>query len=474
MRLVFVAAAACALMGCGEEAEPADTPDADAQVFEEAVTNLEAEMKSRKIPGLSMAVVLDGKLTFTAALGVRSRETNEPVTPETRFRVSSMTKMLVAATVLDLAEEGLVDLDEPVQTYAPFVDFDSADKVTLRHLLTHTAGIVADSQTKPQAIGKGSLQSWFEANPDLSLAVSPGTLFNYSNLGFGAAAAVIEAKTGLYYTDAIRDRTMLPLGMTQATFDPAAAMQGDHAVGHGETNGKPTILPMEEPNFSMWNSAGGVIATASDYAHLVESFIAGTGPIGSEAMADMSSTHTSTGWGDGYAYGYGLMIVESFGGERLLAHGGWTGEGWSSSVAWLPGKRAGVVLLTNAGEEEHVHYVMEEAIRVLGRFAGISDMPNFAKPPSERKKYVGTYAGPGLYTFEVSVDGQGELWAKMETWNAPEKMTPGDPPIGLSSGDSYTFGDFVGTFWPGKSGQSEFMVVRSRQGTMNFVAVRQP
>lgn len=453
------------LGGCGgDDSGPAQAPDPNPKRFADTLAELESDMAKESIPGLSVAVVLDGKLAHSAGLGVKAKSTQEPVKPSTLFRVCSMTKMMTSAAVLDLAEEEKVDLHAPIQTYASFLQFEGTKPVTLHHVLSNTAGIVTSYYDQPHSVGKGAFEAWFTAHAPLPLPVAPGTLFNYSNVGFGAAAAVIEEVTDRPFDDEVRDRVLRPMGMQTATLDSDEAMQGDHATGHYPGAGgalAETAMDIPDHNFGMWNAAGGVIASAEDYAHFIESLLAGGGILEKASVDAMTASHTPTGWGDGWNYGYGTASME-LGGERAILHAGGSREGWCSYVGWVPSRKLGVVLLTNSSHLETLPYLSKEILVVLDRFLDSGQpLPDFTTPPSDWSKYVGTYERPNLplYTFDVTQDSSGKLWIKPIMMQDPELLEQGDSKLWHSGGGSFHTKDREFTFWPGPTGTIDYMVV---------------
>jgi CubicO group peptidase (beta-lactamase class C family) len=465
---------AAVLAGCGSDDGATPQPASDAELFDSTLAELESDMTTEGIPGLSIAVVLDGKLAFSAGLGVKAKSTQEAVTAHTLFRVCSMTKMMTSAAVLDLAEEGKVDLHAPIQTYAPFLEFSATEPVTLHHVLSNTAGIVTDYYDQPHSTGKGAFETWFTAHGPLPQPVAPGALFKYSNVGFGAAAAVIEKVTDHAFDEELRDRVLAPMGMTTATLDASAAMQGDHATGHGTLGGSKveSEIPIDTPDltFAMWNAAGGVIASAEDYGYFVESLLAGGGILEPASVDALTASHTPTGWGEGWSYGYGTWSMQ-LAGERAVLHAGGSHEGWTSYVGWVPSRKLGVVLLTNSNYLRTLPYLSKEILVVLARFLrSDAALPDFTTQPSDWGKYVGSYSQPDLptFTFDVTRDEGGELWIKPILTDAPVKLEEGDPGFWHSGAATFHTSDRTFTFWPGPSGAIEYL------DAGETIALRQP
>lgn len=192
-------------------------------------------------PSLSLAVVKDNKLVYSGAFGMADEVNEIAATPDTVYHWWSMTKMATAATILQLHEEGLLDIDDPVIEYLPFfeVEYPSSDSppITIRHLLAHTSGL---PDTIPAMIGwvhyedenynqtkllKEQLPNYRE------LKFSPGTDSAYSNLGYMVLGVIIEEVTRKHYEIYIEEELLKPLGMTQTSFIYSDEMSANEAIG---------------------------------------------------------------------------------------------------------------------------------------------------------------------------------------------------------------------------------------------------
>ncbi|MDF3822482.1 serine hydrolase [Leptospira sp. 96542] len=177
---------------------------------------LEDLLNSRDVIGASVAVVNDGTVSVVSA-GLRDVETNELVNPDTVFDAASLTKPLVSYAVLQLVESGVISLDEPVAEYVrPLVADDARSQdITVRHLLTHTAGL-QNLRDKEQ----------------LRIFYTPGSWFSYSSLGFMYLQMAIEAKTGEPFEVTMRRLVFDPLGMQMSSLEWNDALATDEAIPH--------------------------------------------------------------------------------------------------------------------------------------------------------------------------------------------------------------------------------------------------
>ena len=194
---------------------------------------LPALVATYKVPGAAIGVYRDGEV-FDFAAGVLSHATKVEATTDSVFQIGSITKTWTATLIMQLADEGLLDIDQPVVAYLP--DFDLADSaaakaMTVRQLLSHTAGfegdIFTDTGTNDDAVEK--YVATLGGDPQL---FAPGEMFSYNNAGFVVLGRIIEVLRGKPYNQALRDHLFAPLGLEHAATDAASAILFRAAVGH--------------------------------------------------------------------------------------------------------------------------------------------------------------------------------------------------------------------------------------------------
>lgn len=169
-----------------------------------------------KAPGLSVAVIEKGNVVYMKGFGYADVKKKTPITPSTKFMIGSVTKQFTAMGVLILVEDGLVDLDEKVQTYLPELT-PNYDAVTIRNLLTHTSGIPSDFKKRSaRPFFNESLigEDLYNALEEADLEFIPGDVMRYSNAGYSLLYMVIEAVSGVSYSDFMKANIFDPLEMT--------------------------------------------------------------------------------------------------------------------------------------------------------------------------------------------------------------------------------------------------------------------
>ena len=205
------------------------------------------EMEADAIPGLALAIVHQGEVFYTQGYGVDGPD-NQPVTPDTSFLLGSMSKSFTALAVMQLVEEGLIDLDTPVNQYLPwFTVQGEAEAITVSHLLHHTSGI---PENAPRARGHDqSLSAQVRALSSTALMSEPGHIFEYSSPNYLVLGAIVEAVSNQTFAEYVQTNIFDPLDMSHSyTSLSNAREQGVLSSGYQYWFGFPVIsnLP-EEP-----------------------------------------------------------------------------------------------------------------------------------------------------------------------------------------------------------------------------------
>jgi len=336
-------------------------PEYPAPVFAEIDAACAAFAEQEQIPGLALGIVQEGRLVHVTPLGLADREAGRRVEAGTAFRIASMTKNMTALAILSLRDQGKLQLDAPLERYIPqFAAVKPATRdsapVTVRHLLTHTAGFVTDDPWGDRVLGLSPAELDTVIGTGHLFARPPGLAFEYSNLGYALLGRVLTSVSGEPYQAYMRRTFLDPLGMTQTTFDAPAAARGDYAWGYrldGEIWSRERIEPDGEVG-----AMGGLATTVPDYARYVSFLLSAwpardepeCGPVRRSSVREMvlwhappfaAETPPGARAGQPSAYGYGLThSTDSLLGMRIHHAGGLPGYG--SHVLMLPARGWGV------------------------------------------------------------------------------------------------------------------------------------
>jgi D-alanyl-D-alanine carboxypeptidase len=346
-----------------------------------------SELERTRQPGLTLGVTDRDETLAVRTYGFADVASEEPVTPETLFEIGSIGKSFTAILVLQLADEGKIDVDAPVDRYLPW--FKAGDSsITIAHLLSHTARIVAGIDGTPEA----AFQVW--SLRDLPTTSAPGERFHYSNVGYKALGLVLEAVEGRPYPELLRDRILRPLGMSAT--EPAIThdIRGRLAVGyeylHDDRIGYP-VAPLAAATWLETDTADGSIAsTAADMCAFVRLILRGgegaTGRVLSEqAFAQMTTRHAGVDETRGYGYGLTIRDVD---GRRFVGHGGGM-VGYLAAVQADAEAGIGAVVLQN-GFSANPLELARTAIRIVREGPGPTP-PAAAKATAETAELAGVY-----------------------------------------------------------------------------------
>jgi CubicO group peptidase (beta-lactamase class C family) len=384
----------------------------DQDRFDALVQFTRSELARQGVPGAAVAVVVDGEVAFSAGVGTKRSGVDDPVHADTVFGIGSTTKMMVAAGLLSLREEGRIDLDAPITQALPELrlaaPFEAdVQRIHLRHLLSHTAGLPDGGEN----LCDQSLED-FAASLRLPLWAEPGTVYDYSNLGYALAGRALERAAGKPFAEAMRERVFAPAGMDRVTFEGSAAMALDHSHGHVLMGGGP-LTPVELDSSGcayMAPSGNQTYLSAPELARFAAALVGGRGQLlGADSIAALEDTTVETHDFPGERYGLGLVSLDQPG-ERVLYHGG-NDRRFSSSVVLAPGRRLAVVVIMNSGAGAP-DFVAARALELfLGSDEGLP-LPHLlrhehAVPTSSLPRYAGTYLEPfSLGRAVIAVDGE--------------------------------------------------------------------
>jgi dipeptidyl aminopeptidase/acylaminoacyl peptidase/CubicO group peptidase (beta-lactamase class C family) len=375
------------------------------------------------VPGAALGILRlrpdrDDELV-EAAWGVLNRETGVSATTDSVFQIGSMSKVWTATVVMQLVDEGLLDLDAPIIEVLPefrLADPEVTKQVTMRHLLTHTSGIDGDVFTDTGR-GDDCVEKYVALLGEQTQNHPLGVTWSYCNAGFVVAGRVIEKLTGDTWDAALRKRIFDPLGLQRTGTLPEEALLHRAAVGHvGDDPNDLTVAPVWALPRSL-GAAGLINSTVADVLRFARLHLSGGlapdgGRVLSEAsVAAMAAKHADLP--DKYSLGdsWGLGWIRfGWDGHRLIGHDGNT-IGQSAFLRLLPEQNLAVTLLTNGGNARDLY---EQLYReIFDELADVA-MPYPLAPPTEPipvdvQRYVGTYERASVRLEVLERDGSAVL-----------------------------------------------------------------
>ncbi len=357
------------------------------------------------VPGASIAVWHGGALSEAAA-GVVNLNTGVEATQDTLFQIGSITKLYTTVLVLQLVDEGLLSLDEPIRKWLPDFkvgDAEATAKVTLRHLLTHTSGIDGDYFVDAGR-GEDRVEKFVSALGELQNLSPFGHMFAYCNVGFVIAGRVIEKVTGLTWDKAMRTRIVKNIGTPSFSTLPEQAMRHRTAIGHLGTPDKGLMVsPIAYLAQSNAPAGSTPMATAKDIVTfgrtLMDGGVAPNGHqlISKENTALIARPHCACPPG-GSLDGIGLgAFLWNWGGRLaeqeydVFGHDGST-IGQAAFLRIHPKSGTVVVLLTNGGDGKGLAQALLTRIFTATSNIAPQEIPSPVGTGEQLGPYVGTYA----------------------------------------------------------------------------------
>ncbi len=219
------------------------------------------QFATRKAPGMAVALVVDGEVRWSKAWGQRDVGQNLPADLDTVFRIASLTKSFTAIAVLRLRDAGKLSLDDPAEKYLPELSpirYPTRDspRITVRHLLSHSAGFPEDNPWGDLQLGMSSEELQRMLSRGLAFSRAPGTAYEYSNTGFALLGRLVERVSGQRIQDYLSENVLRPLGMVATVWRQKDVPVARLALGYGRRTSAPgPQLPGEAvstPRCAIW------------------------------------------------------------------------------------------------------------------------------------------------------------------------------------------------------------------------------
>lgn len=394
------------------------------------------KMAKTKIPGLSIVVTQNGAVLYRNAFGYRNIERGLPATPNTLYGIASMTKSFTCLAVMQLQEQGKLDIEDRVDAYLPFTVKGIEKPIKIWHLMSHASGLpglglieAALAQQHKLAErwlplvtndGGDNLMAFLEGANDW-IRDQPGSVYYYSNEAYETLGALVSTVSGQPYTEYVRDRILRPLGMERSIFSA-------DAFANDPETAQPYLLPPDGPQrpgtycWSAYDGSAGLISSVDELTRYLDLLIARAngeeGDIVSAAsvkeMIKPRSAPREERVQPGKApgsrkrlkpaslYGFGLNIREDFFGQTLIGHSGSVLSA-TGYYGFIPEKRLGVAVLAN-GAGYAKNFIGQYAMAVaLG--ANPAELP-FVHDDQLFDRITGRYEGfRGLVQMKVSRAG---------------------------------------------------------------------
>jgi CubicO group peptidase (beta-lactamase class C family) len=299
------------------------------------------EQRDQRLPSIAAAVLRDGERVWETAVGAADVTAHRQASPDTQYRLGSITKTFTAAAIMQLRDAGKLDLEDTLDKH---VDA-AAHAPTLRRLLSHTSGLQRETHDDAWLKARfADVPELLDTLGEAEQVLPPGARYHYSNLAFALLGIVVERVSGISYAQYVQDHLLTPLGLARTTFEP----QEPAAVGYllqpyveGVWDEAPVATGAWIAAGQMWGTVRDLCAWASFLAEPDASVLARKSV---EEMRTVQTIEDHVRWSGGY--GLGLMLQRD--GDRILAGHGGSMPGFIAAVYVSPGDKVGVGILTNS------------------------------------------------------------------------------------------------------------------------------
>jgi D-alanyl-D-alanine-carboxypeptidase/D-alanyl-D-alanine-endopeptidase len=374
----------------------------DPAVFAGIDRSMENYRLDAHIPGMVWGIVQDGRLVHVKGAGVQDVDTKRPVTPDTLFRIASMTKAFTALAILKLRDEGKLPLDAAVETYVPelrgwkYPTHDSP-KIRVRDLLTHTAGFVTDDPWGDRQTPLPEEEFTRLLQNGVPFSRPPAMAMEYSNLGYALLGRIVANVSGQPYKDFVQRLLFTPLGMAATGYDVAAAPRERRALGYRWEDNNWKLEPTMA--HGAFGAMGGIQTSAADYARWVSFLLsawpprddADSGPVRRSSVRELAQganfpsvrlrpgSSGADACREASTYGMGFYAATDCELALTLSHGGGY-PGYGSHVLLLPEYGVGIFALANRTYAGPRAPVWDAAVTLLraGRLKPRSSNPSAA------------------------------------------------------------------------------------------------
>lgn len=435
--------------------------------FKKIAQKIVSEMKRLQVPGVAIGVWHKGQ-EYAEGLGVTSVEHPLPVTPDTLFQTGSISKTFTGTMLMQLAEQGRVDLDAPVRRYIK--DFKLRDKavtkkVTVRNLLTHMGGWVGD-YFNDFGNGDDALDRMVRDIARLPQVQPLGTIWSYNNTGFNVASRIIEVVTGKPYEQAVQEMLFDPIGLQMSFFYPSDILFTHRfVVGHQKVKEKVEVArPWAIGRAG--NGVGGVVSTVRDLLKYAR-FHMSRGKkdvISGKSLRAMRVPQADAGPRGGMGI---TWFIRKVGDLTIYAHGGAT-HGQQAYFFFIPEKDFALAILTNSDDGGIITSgVFAKALQVY--FNAKSKPPKpIETPAGELRNFTGRYR-IGTECFDLKVRGQHLMYHHIPLGGFPTPDTPPGPAMKPMRFSFYEKDKVIGLDEPYKDALGDF--IRDEKGRLQFFRI---
>jgi CubicO group peptidase (beta-lactamase class C family) len=340
-------------------------PDQTVQRLEAVINQT---MREQKIPGFAIGVVKDGRLVYSRGFGVMQvGQPDQPITAQTLFHMASITKPFVATSIMQLVEQGKLNLDAPVVKQVPYFRLkdERYKEITVRHMVTHTSGMpdVKNYHWDKPEYDDGALERYVRSLNDKALLWAPGKQFRYSNMAFEVLGDLVAKVSGMSFEDYVDEHILQPVRMKSSTLLYKKANLAKLATGY--TLNKGEVAPVAHYPYNRAHTpSSNLHSNVEDMARWILVNL-NRGELGGRrilknATYDVLWKHAAPTPGGDWHVGISWFLADSRGEEIVMHSGG--DDGFTTHLAFAPRLKAGVVMMANCDHMSSIKAIWEAAM----------------------------------------------------------------------------------------------------------------
>jgi CubicO group peptidase (beta-lactamase class C family) len=360
---------------------------------------LDGQILERGLPGIAVGVVADQELVWARGFGVTDTTTRTAMTPQTRFRMASHSKLFTATAILQLREQGKLRLDDPVSMHLPWFSVKRAEPddppITIEELLTHSSGLPREAGAHWTTFEFPTTEQLRGLMADRQAPFPPETRWKYSNLAYAVAGMVVEQLSGETWAGYLQRHIFDPLGMRASSVDRNVSGM---AVGYGRRRPDGTRMVNPFIDARGMAAATGLTSNVEDMARFVSAQFR-KGPRGGAQILSTGSLREmhrirvlESTWTQGNAIGF---AVRKAGDKVYVSHGG-SYPGYQTNTMLWPEGKVGVIVLTNA-DDGNPGGIATELMNTVGQAVARASGPTPTAVPWDPawSRFAGLYRGRG-------------------------------------------------------------------------------
>jgi len=386
------------------------------QSYESKIDSIVSLQYSANEPGITILVAKDGKAIYKKALGKSNLELNIPIEVNSVFQIGSITKQFTAVSILMLAEQGKLNIEDKIGKYIPEY-IEVGRDITIHHLLNHTSGIKnktplsEKNYTSRMDRSPKELITYFKDEP---LAFMPGEKFKYSNAGYILLGQIIETISKQSYGQFIQENIFDKIGMTSSYCGDMKQVIPNRSTGYIIKQNE--FVKSDYMNLSLAYSAGAILSTTEDLLKWQNALLQNT--LLKESSIKQAMTPTLLNSGKKIPYGYGFRFSR-LGNSPVVAHTGST-KGFTSIALFLPQENMYITVLTNCNCK-NVNNVAKQVAELFVTSPDVNKVSAVTKTIEQEKKsiavsaeilnnYTGTYEVKPNVNLTIGLDNTNQLY----------------------------------------------------------------